>query len=388
MNYPNIRFYMPVDVRLDDGAFDSLGEICGNFGKTPLIVTGRNSARINGALDRALAQLPSAAVFDEVPENPESDLCDELGSMCREVNADCVIAIGGGSPIDAAKAAAGLALNEGPCADYYGSDMFTNGVLPVIAVPTTAGAGSEVTPYSVLIDSKLNEKKTIGGHAIFPKVAILDPALTTTLPRSVTINTGLDALSQAMEGMVSRKATRTGETLSLEAIAIIRKWLPIAADDPENIEARYNMIYAAMIAGVVVAQSGTTLVHGMGYALTVECGVAHGMANALLLTPIFEHNAKHAPATVARIVHAMGHTCTSETAGDVFGEALHALFDDLGVSPAGQDHGYDEAKLAEFASACAGNPYRFRNQIGELGESEVMRFYERSYAGARGGSGV
>lgn len=380
---PNPRFYMPVDVRLGQGSFDQLGEMASALGSKPLLVTGKNSARTNGALDRALAQLPNAGVFDDVTENPNTEQCDRLATQCREGGHDVLIAIGGGSPIDAAKAAAGLALNEGPCTQYFGADQFANGVLPIIAVPTTAGAGSEVTPYSVIIDVDRNEKRTISGNALFPKVALLDPELTTTLPRSVTVNTGLDALSQCMEGMVSKKASVTGDVIAIDAIARIRKWLPIAAQSPDNIEARGEMLFAAMISGIIVAQSGTTLVHGMGYAYTVECGVAHGLANALLLTPIFEHNAQFAPDTVARIATAMGQSGNGDPATRI-GTALHELFAELGVDPAASAHGVDGNRLPGFAQAVAANPYRFRNQIGALDEEAVTRIYTRSYEGTRG----
>jgi len=276
------------------------------YGQRPFIVTGRNSSKQNGSLDTLLKQCPDAIVFDETDENPTDTLCEKAAEICIENHCDVVIGLGGGSPIDTAKAVAVLATNGGSCSDYYGTDKFTTPPLPIIAIPTTAGAGSEVTQYSVLVDTTDNTKRTMGGTGLFPKVALLDPELTLTLPRSVTLHTGLDVLSQGMEGLVSKKATPMSDVLAIEVCRLVYEWLPIALDQPDNLEARSNMLYAAMLSGCVVAQTGTTLVHGMGYLYTIECGIAHGLANALLLTPLFRKNAKHCPQQVAAIAEALG----------------------------------------------------------------------------------
>jgi len=383
--YRNRRYFMPVEVRNARGSIGDIGAIAAVFGSHPLIVTGRRAAQATGALDTVLRQLPEARVYEGVPENPTTVLCDEIAQTCRAGECDVVIAIGGGSPIDAAKAVAGLARNEGPCQDYIGADTFARGALPLIAIPTTAGAGSEVTPAAVLVDRAKNEKCTIKGTAVFPRVAVLDPELAVTLPRNVTINTGLDALSQAMEGIVSKKATREGDLLAMEAIRIIVAWLPVAADEPENVDAREHVQFAAMLAGCVIAQSGTTLVHGMGYPLTLNWGIANGMANALLLTPLFQFNARYAPARVAAIAEALGVPCDAapEAAADAVGEGVHALMTRLGVSPAAGDHEFDPSNFNEIAQTIAANPYRYRNQIGDIDAEAITRFYAQAHAGTR-----
>lgn len=377
-------YRMPTEIQFGAGKIQDIGDHISRFGQRPFVVTGRGSARKNGALDHVLAAFPQAVLFEGVDEDPETDLCDKAAAKCRASECDVVVAIGGGSPMDAAKAVAGLVCNEGRCADYIGRDTFTKGALPLIAAPTTAGSGSEVTPYSVLIHTEHREKATIGGENLFPKVALLDPELTRFMPRQVTVNTGLDALSQCMEGMVSKNSTPKGDILALEGCRLIRRWLPEAANDGENLEARAQMHFAAMLSGCVIAQSRTTLVHGMGYPLTVHFRVRHGLANALLLTPMFRHNAHYAPEKVAALAEALGYPAdpTPESAADRVAEALHAILKAVDVSPAAKDAGVDGDRLDEIAAAVAASPHRFKNQIGEITEAKLRAMYEQAYQGS------
>lgn len=377
------RYLMPTDVHFGLGAFDRLGKLCAGFGERPLLITGRKSARRTGLLDRASALLPRAVIFDDIEENPSTDTCDRAAARCREEGCDVVVAIGGGSPMDAAKAVAGLALHPFPCAEAFTDDPFPRGMLPIVAVPTTAGTGSEVTPYSVLVDTARRRKATIKGPGLFPKIALLDPELTRSMPRDVTVATGLDVLSQAMEGMVSRKSTAVGDILALETCRLVAQWLPRAARDGDDLEARAAMLHAAMLSGCVIAQSGTTLVHGMGYYYTLECGIPHGLANGLFLIPVFRYNAGFEPARVAALAAALGVPAATESraARDAVTIALERLFAACGVSPAARHAGVDPDQVRRFARDCAAEPHRFRNQVGEPGEDDVLRFYLESYSG-------
>jgi alcohol dehydrogenase class IV len=378
------RFYSPVEVLFGTGSFRALEERRAALGDRALVVTGKRSARATGTLDRALAQLPGAAVFDDVEENPGTGTCDRAADLCRASECDFVVAIGGGSAIDVGKAAAGLARNPGPASQYFGADKFRNGSLPLVAVPTTAGAGSEVTPGAVIVDSENKVKRTISGRTVFADLALLDPELTVPLPRDVTVNTGLDALSQAMEGMASKKATPIGDLLALEVCRLVKEYLGRAAADGRDIEARTAMLYASTLAGMVIAQSGTTLVHGMGYYFTLEFGVPHGLANALLLTPLFRHNAQYVPAKVAAMADALGvpAEAMSADAGEKISVALHSLLEELGVSPAAKAAGVEPERLDEFARGIMNDPYRFRNQVGEITEERVTRYFRQACEGA------
>lgn len=351
------------------------------LGRRALIVCGRRSARALGLLDTLTAQFPGAVVFDQVEENPSTQTCALGARICREHGCDWIIAAGGGSPLDAAKAIAVLAHSSSDLRELFLRPVLGERVLPLVAIPTTAGTGSEVTPYAVLVDEEEGEKRTIRGESLFPKVALLDPELTVSLPREVTIATGLDALSQGMEGYVSLRSTPLGDVLALEVVRLVRRWLPVAVREPENLEARGQMMHAAMLSGCVIAQSGTTLVHGMGYYYTLRCGLAHGLANGLLLGPVFRFNAKHLPDKVADLARALG-AAESGDSGDDVRVGLARLFSEIGLDVSASAAGVREEQLAAFAADIVGEPGRFKNQVGALGEPEVLQLYRESWEGS------
>jgi alcohol dehydrogenase class IV len=373
------RYLVPTEIVFGPGSLDALPERCRTLGQRPLLVTGRHSARAAGLLDRVMQMLPEAVLFDEVEENPAVAICAKGAHLARETGCDHVVGLGGGSAMDAAKAIAVLATNPGPGSAYFGVDLFPAAPLPIAAVPTTAGTGSEVTPYAVLLDTETHSKRTISGRALFPACALLDPALSVSMPRAVTAATGLDALSQAMEGMSSRKSTPVGDALALEACRLIRQWLPRAVSEPENLDARGAMLHAAMLSGCIIAQSGTTLVHGMGYYFTLEYGIAHGLANALLLAPVFQHNARCEPARVAALAAALGHD-TGDPVRDI-GEAIHTILRAAGMPVAAREAGVKAEHLRAFAEDIHRDPYRFKNQVGEFSVEDVHRLFESACEG-------
>ncbi len=378
------RWHMPTEVVLEAGCVDSLEARCHEYGTRPLLVTGRHSAKQSGALDRVCAQYPDAVVFDEVEENPCTETCDAGAAVCRKAHCDFVIGIGGGSPMDAAKAIAMLACNPGVCEDYYGKGLFNNGNLPIVAVPTTAGTGSEVTPNAVITHHAQQFKRSIAGPTLFPKLALLDPELSVSMPPAVTAHTGLDALSQVMEGMVSRNATPMGDGLALDVCRIVRQWLPRAVHHPRDLEARQWMLYAAMVSGCIIAQSGTTLVHGMGYYFTLAHGLSHGLANALLLIPLFRHNAAHVPEKVAAIATALGHPAdpTPDAATAQFTQAIETLACKVNVPLAGKEVGVERDALRGFATSIYADKPRFKNQVGDLSEEDVYALFRQAYEGS------
>ncbi len=375
---------MPTRVIFGAGDFSRLAEYCAPFGTRPFVVTGRHSARAGGLLERILEAFPRAVVFDRVDENPGTRVCEEAAALCRTGECDFVIGAGGGSAMDAAKVIAVLAVNEQPCASLFGNDLYARPPLPIVAVPTTAGTGSEVTPYSVLVDEAASAKRTVRGASLFPQLALLDPELSVSMPRSVTIATGLDALSQAMEGMVSRQSCTLGDPLALETVRLVRRWLPAAADHPGDLEARAAMLHAAMLSGMVIAQTGTTVVHGMGYYYTLRHGIAHGLANGLLLAPVFAFNAHQLPGKVSEICGALGRPtdpADPNALAQAVAEGIHDLFRDLEVSPAARDHGVPDGMVDVYAADIAGDPYRFRNQPGTLDEGVFQKLFGASHEG-------
>lgn len=376
------RFYMPTDVRCGDGVLKALQE--GLKGaRHPAILCGNSAARQFGHLDAVLKYIPHATVVSGFPENPSFTDVERFVPPLRETGADCLVALGGGSVMDGAKALAILLSSGGACRDYATTPP-PETPLPLIAIPTTAGTGSEVTPYAVLVDPESNKKSTLKSPGIFPRLALLDPALTLSLPRDVTLATGLDALSQAMEGMLSLKATPAGNALALDTCRRVYRWLPVALAEPENRQARQEMLYAAMLSGVVIAQSGTTLVHGMGYYYTLEHGIAHGIANALLLPPVFHWNGQIQPREVALLAEALGgpQPGSESAVPKAIATALYRFYERIDFSPAAQDHGVPESALAGMADDIIDDPYRFKNQVGTLGRDDVYQMFRRSWSGS------
>lgn len=383
------RHALPTEILFAEGAFGRLPHAAHRLGSRPLLVTGKHFARQSGLIDRALSLCPNAEVFDGVEENPAAATCEAGASRCTEARCDVIIGLGGGSAIDAAKAIAVLATNPGRCLDYTGREKFSAPPLPILAIPTTAGTGSEVTPYAVISDSENRRKRTIAGAALFPRIALLDPQLTWSLPQSVTLASGLDALSQAIEGYYSVQATPITDTLALEACRLIRHWLPYAVAARDFTEARAAMLHASLLAGIVIAHTGTTLVHGMGYYYTMEHGIPHGIANALLLAPVLRHTARHAPQRIANLAAALGQPCgftPPEIPCNAITRAIHGLLKTLGVSSAAKDHGLPPDNFARWADEIANDDYRWKNQPGRLDARGIEALYRESWQGIQASS--
>lgn len=256
-----------------------------NLGTHALIVTGKSSAKC-GALADVTAALNANGqnwtVFDEVTPNPNVDCLMKGTERLSASGADFVIGLGGGSPMDAAKAIAMLAVQPRRAEDVL-SGGYEAKALPMAHIPTTAGTGSEVTPYAIITDDVHETKTNISSSAMFPRVAFLDGKYMAKLPREITVNTALDALSHAIEGILSRTATPLSDLYACGALSRIYPILFRTHCDILTLEERDMLLLASSLAGMTIAQSGTTAVHAMGYCLTYFFGVDHGRANALLL---------------------------------------------------------------------------------------------------------
>jgi alcohol dehydrogenase class IV len=255
------------------------------LGKKAFIVTGKYSAKLNGSLLDVQEALESIGIsyilFDQITSNPTIDQVRTASQIAREKKVDFIIGIGGGSPLDAAKAIAVLATNELDDQQLF-TGPYPQPFLPVAAIPTTAGTGSEVTQYSILSNATLETKTSIAHSGIFPKLAFLDAHYTTKLPKRVTIHTAVDALSHSLEGYLSVKANTFSNIFAEKSLHLLGECLPYISKDP-TLEIREKLLYASMLGGIVIAHTGTTAVHSMGYSLTYFKGIDHGRANGLLL---------------------------------------------------------------------------------------------------------
>ena len=303
------RFFMPTKVCFGVGCVSENKEEFIRWGKRALIVTGRNSARVSGALSDVTSVLDQAEiewqVFDQIEENPTIAAVEAAGEAARRFEPAMVIAIGGGSPLDAAKAIAVLAVN-----DISASKLFDGGFavppLPILAVPLTAGTGSEVTPYSILTDVERQTKRSFSDPSIFPKAAFLDARYSETQSRTVTVNSAVDSLSHAIEGFMSRRSTPVSDSLALEAIRAFGTVSQALLAGKLELSHRGALLYTSLLGGIVIAQTGTTVVHALGYSLTYFHDIPHGRANGLLLAEYLRFNQSVVPGKVQAILDALG----------------------------------------------------------------------------------
>lgn len=317
------------------------------LGRRPLVVTGR-SLRATGTLDRILAGLRAVGLSPRLHEGvpPEPDLAALQACMDAAADADSVIGIGGGSVLDVAKGAAALAGTGATARDYFAGKPIPDSGRPILALPTTAGTGSEVTWVCVLVDHQARRKASVRGAGMMPAVVINDPELTISSPPSVTAHSGMDAFVQAVESFVASGANPLTGALSLEAARLAAGALETAVREPGNHAAREAMALGSMMAGMALNTSRLGLVHGLAHPLGAVTGAPHGLLCGLLLPPVMRFNREAAGAKYAHLAEALG----IAPAGTPAGEATAALIaftewllQRLAIPLRLRDVGYDEA---------------------------------------------
>lgn len=337
------------------------------FGRRGMIVCGRNSARLSGALDDVKAAFDRAGisytVFDRVEENPSVETCHLGGCEARDFRAEFVIGIGGGSPLDAAKAIAAFAANP----QLTGEDVFkldfTNLPLPIYAVGTTAGTGSEVTQYSILTVRSIENKKSLASPLLFPKIAFMDPNYTNTLPYHTTVATAVDALCHCIEGYFSKRANPITEALAETAIKIMGTGLKDLVNGLLDSDLRERLLYGSTIAGMVIAGTGTGFVHALGYPLTYFDGLAHGEANSYFIGDFLEFMSLSRPDKERKVYSLIGLSDIRE-----FRELIdRAIPKDLILSRE------KVMKYTKISAPAAG----IRNSVFEIGEQDVYDLYKQ-----------
>lgn len=276
-------FYLPTKVLFGKGRISEFSKNIDSRWKRILVVTDKKVAKKSGAVVKTLEQLydKEVTLFTDVEENPPLAVIEKGRQRAKEYDVQLVIGIGGGSPMDAAKGIAVLATNKGDMRDYMKGRALDEEPLPIVCIPTTSGTGSEVTPYAVFTDA---EDQTKGGYShpkIFPHLSIVDPELSYSMPKKVVINTGLDAMTHAIEAYLSTEAFPLNDVLAIQSIEVILKNLKKASTGDE--EAMTELSYASMLAGIAITHGGTILLHIMAYPLTVFHQIPHGKANAILL---------------------------------------------------------------------------------------------------------
>ncbi|TIH06854.1 iron-containing alcohol dehydrogenase [Pseudomonas leptonychotis] len=333
---------LPRIMQIGEDASQDIHIVMANLGcSRPLIITDPMMVKL-GYVERIQQRLVQegirADVFDETVPEPTVASIQAGVAKARSGDYDCIIALGGGSPIDSAKAIAILAKHGGEMRDYKFPRIVVESGLPIIAVPTTAGTGSEVTRVTIIADEKTDEKMLCIGIGFMPVAALIDFSLTLSLPARTTADTGIDALTHAMEAYVSKKASLYSDSQALEAMRLIGPNLRRAYHDGSNKAAREAMMLGSTLAGVAFSNASVALVHGMSRPIGAHFHVPHGLSNAMLLPSVTAFSIPAAAERYADCARAMGvatATDSNEVANAKLLAELCALNDELQVpSPA------------------------------------------------------
>lgn len=380
------HFVIPNHTVVGTNVLGEAAPLLKKMGNKAFIVTGRHVA-VSDMMKQLTALLDEngigCVIFDGITGEPTDTMIEKGVEMLKSSGCDFIIGIGGGSPLDSAKAIAAMTVNEGSIADYNGKEI-TGEILPLAAIPTTAGTGSEATKFTVITDSEKGIKMLLKGDVLVPKLAIVDSSFTVGAPKSVTSATGLDALTHAVEAYTSRKAFSMTDTLAVSAVKRIMKYLPIAYKEPDNSLAREQMSIAALEAGICINNSSVTIVHGMSRPIGALFHVPHGMSNAMLLKECLSFAVSGAYEKFANLGRETGVASDSdsdETAAEKFIDSLQNICDVCEI-PTLEQYGIDRdeyySKISKMATdaVASGSP---ANTVKEVTVDDCIEIYKKLY---------
>lgn len=303
------EFFVSSDVTFGKDAAKELPRILKEFKAKNVMVVYDAGVKMAGIAEKVLAEVEKAdvkvVVFDGVIPNPTNEVVEEAAEIAQKENIDVFVAVGGGSSIDLTKAVNILMTNPGPIGQYGGIGLVKEPVLPLIAIPTTAGTSSEITNVVALTDTKAVCKYVIIDNKIVADKVIADPEFTKTMPAGVTAATGMDAITHAVESYISNMSTALTEYHSIKALQIFHEYLPKAVANGADMEAREKMMLGCLIAGFGFSNANLGLVHGIAHTLSAHFHLAHGVANATVLPYVMEYNADSCPKKMVDLAKAI-----------------------------------------------------------------------------------
>ena len=368
------------------GAIQELGSEASQLGmRRPLLVTDAG-VKAAGLLDTALESLRGSdvepVVFDKVRANPGVELVDAGAAEYRSQGCDGLVAIGGGSSIDTAKGIGVVAVHDGSIVEYeWGHGPIRSRIPPMIAVPTTAGTGSEVTLWAVITDPKRKIKFNVGGTShIASWVAVIDPELTVKLPPAVTAGTGMDALAHAVECFTMSYHQPFTDAVALLAMEYVAKYLRVAFSQAGNLEARYHMSSAAMLAGLAYGADSAGAAHAMSQTAGGVHDAPHGALTARLLGPVMEFNYSGEPERFARMAAAFGldtRGLSTWDAAEMAVEYVHQLTVDVDI-PSLQDLGFNENEIPMLADKAFADPQTIGNPR-DVDAAAYRKIYQQAF---------
>ncbi|MGN0358424.1 MAG: iron-containing alcohol dehydrogenase [Blautia sp.] len=347
----SFHYYLPVNVVFGCGKVKEVGEIAKPYGKKALIVTGKSSAKKSGLYDKVKDCLKAAGIesvlFDKVSQNPLTTTAMEGAAFAKEHACDVVVAIGGGSIMDCAKAIAFLSVNEGDINDYIFNRLKSENALPLILIPTTCGTGSEGNGFAVLTNPENGDKKSLRCNAIIAKASIVDPECMMTMPKKVLASVGFDALCHSMEAYTSKISQPFTDALALYAMELIRDSLVDLYHGSEEKEKWEKITIASTIGGMVINQAGVTLAHGMEHPASGLKDIVHGQGLAALTPAIMEASYKGDLYKFGKISQILGGTDASDCA-----EQVKALLTKLDMNLTLSELGLTQEDIPWMAENC------------------------------------
>ena len=368
------KYFLPVNIEFGSGKVAKAGELTKPYGKKALIVTGHSSAKKSGLYDKVKDSLKAEGIdsvlFDKVAQNPLTTTAAEGAAFAKDNGCDVVVAIGGGSIMDCAKAIAFLAVNDGDVSDYIFGKKASDTALPIILIPTTCGTGSEGNGIAVLTNPDNGDKKSLRCNAIVAKVSIVDPECMMTMPKHVLASVGFDALCHNMEAYTSKIAQPFTDALSLYAVDLIAHNLVDVYKGTGSKDSWEKITLASTIGGMVINTTGVTLAHGMEHPASGLKDVVHGKGLAALTPTIIEASYQGAPEKFAKLAKLFG----GEKAEDLAGK-VRELLEDIELTCTLSDLGIEEKDIPWMAENCmkvsaasiANNPVVFtQEEIAEI----------------------
>lgn len=367
-------YHEPAKLIFGVGAAENLNSEMEALGVTKAVLLSSKSMFRQG-IPQQLAELTGGkivAISTEVEPDPTVENVDHAAALARQNGADCVIGLGGGSVIDCAKATAAAVAEDLTAAELVRKKEVRD-ALPIIAIPTTAGTGSEVTRVAVISDKSAGLKLAVYSQALFPKLALVDPQYTASVPKRTTAATGLDALAHALDALSSRKPSPVTNALAQKACELIVKNLEAVLEDGNNLDARAGMSQASTIAGLAFSQTGTTGSHACSYRLSIEHHIPHGEACAFTLDRWVEINAEARP-ELRQIYQAIGFENEAAFAAWINrmkakGE-LRTTLRECGVT--------DRAEIAAFADHALKNN-NYANNVAQIGYEGLYKLFEEKF---------
>lgn len=386
LNTPVLKFRMSGALRFGAGAIEGLGDIVSAYPEPRVLIVTDKGIVSAGVADAVTSRLDAAGVpweiYDGVEPDPRVEIVDACTEAAKAAKANLLIGLGGGSPIDIAKVTAILLTNGGAPLDYAGIGQVPKPGLPVIAIPTTAGTGSEVTPIAVLSDKKEHLKKGIVSDHLYPAVALVDPVLALGLPPRITAYTGMDALTHCIEAYTNKFAQPFIDVFAEQGIQLIAASLRRAVFQGADLQARTDMAMGSLYGGLCLGAVNTAAVHALAYPLGGTYDIPHGLANTVLLPHVMAFNAPADLVKYARIAELMGEPVeglSPREAAEASVDAARSMAADLGMDLRLRDFGIPEDAIETMAEAAMKVTRLMNNNPRKVTQADCAAIYRAAW---------